>query len=402
MFRTMTTFPPTVWLIIIATMLSRFTFFMVWPYLAVILHKDHGLSPAQIGAFLSTAGVTGSLVGLYVGYLSDRFGRRRVIVAGLALSVVSVAALGLTQSLGVMLLGMMGKSLSGAAIEHPGRALMTDVLADRDAKDLALHLRYYALNVGAAFGPLAGVAWGLTGHQSTFLIVAGVMSGYLLAALFVFFRADPPRMTAGGTKFSFRAVTGVLSSDRVLLVFVLGMFLGNLAYCQIDAGLVQYLQMSSLIDVTQFYPYVTMVNGVTIIILQFPLLALMRPLAPFLRALIGVGLMAVAFAVFAVVPATSARAILFAVFVLSVGEVILFPTLNMIVDRLAPPDLKGSYFGATSLAGFGWSFGPLVGGALLSMGGGPLLWWSMVGLMGAAALAYMQARRGQGGAGQLA
>jgi MFS family permease len=375
-FRSISQFTPVVWLIILATMASRFVFFMVWPYLAVILHRDHGLDTFQVGAFLSVSGFSAAITGLYIGYLSDKFGRRRVIMIGLFIAILALCLLGLTENLWVILTAMLIQSVASNAIEAPGRALLTDELEDREAKDLALHMRYYSLNLGAAFGPLVGVAWGITGRQETFLIVAGVMTAYFVAAAIIFFRT-PLRGRLAGKAFSFTEALTVLARDKAFQIFVLALGIGGNAYSQLEAGLIQYIQQGGEIDPVTFYPKVTFVNAATVLVLQFPLLALLSGIAPLSRAMLGISLMGIAFAMIAVVPISSQYTILFAVIVLSIGEVILFPTINLIIDRMAPDEMKGSYFGASSLAGFGFAFGPLIGGGLLHLGGGPALWWTM-------------------------
>lgn len=378
MFKDLSKFTPSVWLVIVATMVSRFTFFMVWPYLAVFLHQNHGLNALEIGVFISVASIFGNLVGFYIGYLSDLFGRRKVIIGGLVASTMAMTALGMTGSLGVMLLAMVVQSIARNAIEQPGKALITDLVEKRSAKDLALHARYYALNIGASFGPLAGVALGLTGQQSTFFIVAGAMAAYLLAASVVFFREAHPQPSSTVERLTFRKVLRTLGGDVRFLVFVVAMFLGLIAYAQLEAGFVQYLQIMSHPDIVGFYPIVTVVNGGTVLVLQFPLLALTKRFSPAFRSMIGIGLMSVSFALLAIVPVTNEPAMLGAIFVLSVGEVILFPTLQIMIDRMAPPDMKGSYFGAAALAGFGFAIGPLIGGALLEYFGGAAMWWFMM------------------------
>ncbi|MGL6469163.1 hypothetical protein ACSZNP_18460 [Aeromonas hydrophila] len=45
-------------------------------------------------------------------------------------------------------------------------------------------------------------------------------------------------------------------------------------------------------------------------------------------------------------------------FLLSVGEAVLFPLFNVLIDEMAPAHLKGSYFGASALAGLGWALSP--------------------------------------------
>lgn len=385
-------FTAIVWLIVVATMLSRFTFFMVWPYLAIILHDLHGMDAFQIGAFLSTAALIGNFLAFYVGYLSDRFGRRWVILGGLVCSITALTTMGLTGSLPLILVAMVVQGVARNAIEQTGKALLTDELTDRRAKDMALHARYYGLNLGASFGPLVGVYFGLTGRQETFLLVAAAMLIYLACASVLFFRKPPRVRPNTSTGFTFRSVLRTLGGDYRFMVFVVAMFLGLIAYSQLEVGIVQYLRVVGHPDVIAFYPLVTITNGLTVLVLQFPLLATTERFQPATRSTIGVGLMAVSFAMMAVIPIQQEALFLFAIFVLSVGEVILFPTLQIMIDRLAPEGMKGSYFGAAALAGFGFAAGPLVGGFLLdTVGVG--LWWAMGALMCVVAVIYQIAGR---------
>ena len=393
MFRSLSKFTATVWLVIIATMASRFTFFMIWPFMAVILHANHGLNPAEIGVFLTIPSLIGNTIGFYIGYLSDLFGRRKVILGALALSVAALVALGLTANLWVTLGAMIQQAIARSGIEPTGKALITDELEDREVKDLALHARYYTLNIGTSFGPLVGVAWGLTGQQTTFLLVAATVGLYLIAAVIVFSRESDNSTHRESSGFSFRAVLRTLAGDYSFMVFVLAMLLGLIAYSQMLSGMVQYLQVALHPDVVKFFSLVTLTNGLTVLVLQFPLLALTKRFDPMTRSMIGVGLMAVSFVMLAVFPVTSDLALLAAIFVLSVGEVILFPTLQILIDRMAPEGMKGSYFGAAALSGFGFALGPVVAGALLEFGGGAALWWSMAALSALVAVLYRIAGR---------
>lgn len=361
--------------------------------MAVILHANHGLNPAEIGVFLTIPSLIGNTIGFYIGYLSDLFGRRKVILGALALSVAALVALGLTANLWVTLGAMIQQAIARSGIEPTGKALITDELEDREVKDLALHARYYTLNIGTSFGPLVGVAWGLTGQQTTFLLVAATVGLYLIAAVIVFSRESDNSTHRESSGFSFRAVLRTLAGDYSFMVFVLAMLLGLIAYSQMLSGMVQYLQVALHPDVVKFFPLATLTNGLTVLVLQFPLLALTKRFDPMTRSMIGVGLMAVSFVMLAVFPVTSDLALLAAIFVLSVGEVILFPTLQILIDRMAPEGMKGSYFGAAALSGFGFALGPVVAGALLEFGGGAALWWSMAALSALVAVLYRIAGR---------
>ena len=68
---------------------------------------------------------------------------------------------------------------------------------------------------------------------------------------------------------------------------------------------------------------------------------------------------------------------MFAVLILSMGECILFPTVSIIIDNMAPKHLKGSYYGVAELALMGIVLAPLIGGFLLQVYGGFVLWITM-------------------------
>ena len=67
--------------------------FMVWlvvhsTFLSVFMVKTGGLTPTQAGSMLGMLGVAGAVGGLVIPGLSDRFGRRPVLIAGLLLSML--------------------------------------------------------------------------------------------------------------------------------------------------------------------------------------------------------------------------------------------------------------------------------------------------------------------------
>ena len=65
---------------------------------------------------------------------------------------------------------------------------------------------------------------------------------------------------------------------------------------------------------------------------------------------------------------------------MSLAETILFPTMNVHIDRLAPAHLRGAYFGAASFYEFGFAIAPLGGGIILDQLGGSWLFFITAGL----------------------
>ncbi len=120
-----------------------------------------------------------------------------------------------------------------------------------------------------------------------------------------------------------------------------------------------------------------LVNGGTILVFQFFVIKLLKNIAALLKAVISVFLFIIAFIMLAFFPVNNEIAMISAIFVLSLGEVILFPTINILIDKMAPIHLKGSYFGVAGLAVFGVALGPFVGGFILEVFSGFILWSSM-------------------------
>src|SRR5687767_1338808 len=86
-------FPPLVWVMLAGIFLTRIAFFMVWPFLAVILNRDFHLPPSTIGGILAATAVAGVALSFHTGNLSDRFGRRRIMIAGCFGTIAAYAIL---------------------------------------------------------------------------------------------------------------------------------------------------------------------------------------------------------------------------------------------------------------------------------------------------------------------
>ncbi|WP_428241702.1 MDR family MFS transporter [Gynuella sp.] len=378
MFKLMGRFPAVVWVIIWGTFLSRFTYFMVWPFLAVLLYRQFGMSEGEVGLILGLGALSGTTSGLWIGHLSDRIGRSKIILTGCGLGVLAFLSMATAHQVYSYIFGIMATGISRALLEPPGKALISDAIEDIPVREMAFHLRYYVLNLGAAAGPVVGLTFGLVGQQQTFLLTALSFVLYMVALIVVLRRdmrevVPSSKSVAGGLA----ATMALLMQDRAFLLLVLANILVMLCYAQLEAPLLQYLSLAGADYAVSLMTWLVVANAATILCLQFPLLKLMR-LWP-LDTRINVSLMffALAFIMFLLIPPESAGLWILAVVVLSAGEVVLFPTLGLKIDRLAPAHLKGSYFGAAGLYGYGYALGPIVGGFLLQYYGGQVLWGTM-------------------------
>lgn len=82
-----------------------------------------------------------------------------------------------------------------------------------------------------------------------------------------------------------------------------------------------------------------------------------------------------------------------AMFVITVGEMVVMPTSQALVAKIAPEDMRGRYM---AVFGFGWAIpqaiGPLLAGLIMDNADSRWVWYAagLVGLVGAAAFVLLQ------------
>ncbi|MEH8183146.1 MFS transporter [Aeromonas allosaccharophila] len=372
-WRTLRQFTPLVWIVILGTFMVRTSYYMVWPFLSILLYREYDLSATFIGLLLGGSMALSTLVSFYGGWLSDRFGRRSILLAGCLVATLCFGLLGFSHEVFWLGIGVMGSGLSSGLIDAPGKALMADSLASAKARELALHLRYFLLNLGAALGPLLGVTLGINAQPETFLFL--VVSYLLLALAFGWgFRRAGSTDKSGATGPGLRDAIKVLLADRAFLLLVMANLLMVLVYSQFHSPLVQYLTRAGMPQVAELVALLVATNALTVVLLQFPLLRLLSRWPVRVRLHIGMALFLAAQLLFALGDPTVRSHWFGAVLLLSIGETILFPLLNVLIDQMAPTHLKGSYFGASALAGLGGAAGALLGGWILEQWSGQLLY----------------------------
>lgn len=385
-----------IWTVLVGTLLARTTYFMAWPFLIVILYQDFQASAVIVGAILAGSAVVGSFTGLYSGWLSDKFGRKWVMVAGCVIAAFSYTGIGMATSVFQLfiLVGMCG--LMRPMIEAPAKAVIGDNLDDEKDRELALNVRYFLINVGGAIGPLIGITLGLAHPNILFLVTGGT---YLIFGLFLFVsfaKSQSESLLSKSTSdvTSFLSTLRIISKDTLFIKLIAANLIMMFVYGQYESSIPQVIVRTDIIDAAKFVSGLILVNTLTIVVLQFPVLKLLENVPLFTRTRLGMGMMALAQLAFLMVPIDFPAGWLMACFILSVGEVIAFPTLNVQIDQLAPKHLRGSYFGAAAIYGLGFALAPLIGGILIQIGGATPLFIACFLLSVVMILLYKWAEKG--------
>lgn len=142
--------------------------------------------PAYLGAF--------AVMQLIAGPLSDAFGRRPVILSGLALFVAASVACGLAGNIETLLIARFFQAMGACATVVVGRAIIRD---DSEGKAAAIAMSYLgvAMAAGPAIAPFLGgflVSW--FDWRATFYATSLIALAALIAAVPRFVETLPPAL----------------------------------------------------------------------------------------------------------------------------------------------------------------------------------------------------------------
>jgi len=349
-------------------------FALSMPFLAIYLHEELGMSMSWIGVMLTVAGVVGALASTVGGALSDRVGRRQMLIWLLALRGVPfliMAYLVWAKSpFAIFSAVYVFSSMLGTSIFPLTEAIVADVTAPEKRAE-AFGIMRVSANLGWALGPAIGGGLAIFGYHWLFVATAVALAG---AAVVVVFTIDETVSRAALKHHE--SLLGPVLRDKKLLIFM-------------GVGLVMFLARGQLISTLSVYLSSTVglskgqigmlyaLNGGLVAAMQVPTTKFTirwNPLSAlaFAGVLYGVGY-------FLVGLAGGIAELVVAMIIITVAEMIETPTAASYVTELAPEGLVGAYLGAFHFVfHLGWTVGPMVGGVLLDVMPNPIYAWEAV------------------------
>ena len=369
-----------IWLLALARCINTMGFSLVMPFMAMHLVEDRGATGVVYGAIYLVAGLIAALGQGISGELSDRIGRRKVMVSGLAARAENLAALGVAvlDAAPIWVIGglVITNGLLRAQFEPAASAAVTE-LAKPDERVAAFGLQRIGLNVGWAVGPALGGFLASQSYGALFFVAAPATLLTIFAVLPV---KDRPRIAAVAEKrprLTSHAAIDALRENRVFAKYLVLVLLGSVMTVQIFSTLSLYASTMlgfTKADVGLLYT----VNGLAVVLFQVPAVAIAKPWGMRRALFVGALLYAVAYVIFGA--AATFPGMAFGMAVLTAGEVIFAPALSDTAATLGDPARMGRAFGLFGLMQtLGVSLGPLVGGiAFDHLRTEPLFMWGLM------------------------
>ncbi|PEM47283.1 MDR family MFS transporter [Bacillus wiedmannii] len=350
--------------IILGTLFARFATSMSIPFLAIYLTTVKGVSAGMTGAIIGTSALVGVFASFIGGNLSDRFGRNMIIIWSMIVWVfVFIGFSFANHILSFFLLNALN-GLCRSFFEPTSRALLSD-LTKPEYRLLVYNLRYGAINVGVAIGPLVGLQIGSAKSTIPFLVAAGVYILYtaILAFQFKKYPIEKKKVNTEKPVTMLNAVR-ILRKDVVFLVALVGIILSNCGFSHLTTTVSQYFANAHIFqDGVTLFSYMLALNAIVVVVIQYPVIQICKKYTPLVSIMVGTLFVSGGLFGFGIVESTLGAAVCTIIF--TIGEVLMFSMTDVFIDDIAVSHLKGTYFGAMGFSGIGAVIGPWLGGVLL-------------------------------------
>jgi MFS family permease len=360
--------PPTYWLLWSGTLINRLGGFVI-PFLTLYLTIQRGISVSQAALMVSLFGAGSFLSQLVGGELTDRLGRRPVMLMSFLVTPIFMLALGFARDLRLIAICTLIVGFFTDLYRPAVGAAIAD-LVPAESRTRAYGYNYWAINLGAAVAPLlAGL---LAGYNYLILFVADAATT-LVFGLIVFFgiRETRPAEAHQAAHVSFSARINQLKREPILLIFSLLAFFIGMIYMQAYVTLPLDMQSNGLGP--EHYGAAIAVNGFLIILVTIPISNMAVRWHRFRTMAIAAIFLGFGFGFTAL--ADTLTLFMLSVAIWTLGEIAATSVAPAIIADLSPVELRGVYQGifgsAWGLAAF---LGPLAGGWIYQHLGSDALW----------------------------
>ena len=380
-------FPRLFWIVVVVSFIDRIGGTLLFPFFALYITQKFSVGMTEAGILLgmsSLFGLIGSTIG---GALTDKFGRKQLILFGLIFSAVSTLTFGLVNSLSALYPLMIVVGLL-SSVAHPAHdAMIADILPENQRQEGFGILRVVG-NLSWIIGPTIGGFLANINFFYLFLIDA-VISCIVAAIIFRAIPETKPEPHAHVQSESFlQTVVGyrIVFKDLAFIAFIVAGMLMLVVYQQMYSTLSVYLRDNHGINPSG-YGFLMTTSAITVVIFQFWVSRLIKYRPQFLMMAIGTVFYMVGFALFGVVTAY----VLFAlnIVIITIGEMIVVPTSQALAANFAPSTMRGRYM---AIFGLSWAIpstiGPGAAGYILDNYNPNLLWYIGGAICALSVLAY--------------
>lgn len=353
---------------------------LLWPLTTIYMHDYLGQSLTTAGIVLfinSLALIAGSYLGGRM-YDKDRKNARRWLLGAIFLSTSAVFLLIFFNDWPTFAVLLFLDNFGGGIAITIGNSLATGI-KEKSSRQV-FNMLYFMQNVGVVIGTLLvgvlveiSIEWIFISNFILFAFYWFVVYRYYYVPKAALVKEQVAKKGQDKTPLSYVWVIGA-----ILILF----FAIETGYSQWQSNLSIY--MESLGISVKSYGFLWTINGFVIVCGQPILNKLLDDILKIkliYKLYLGSALFVLGF--FTLLFATDYPHFILTMVIVTLGEILTFPTIPAVVDNLSTLSEKGKYQGAVSVfAALGRAIGPLAGGLIVDNSSYNMLFTVMIALMG--------------------
>lgn len=342
-------FPRNFWILAGATFIDSVGATLVFPFFALYITQRFDVGMTQAGILLAIFSISGLMGSTLGGALTDKFGRRRLVMCGLVFSALSTLSMGFVNDLSLFYILAAGIGLL-SDIAGPARQAMVADLLPAPKRARGFGVMRVVHNLAWVVGPTIGGFLAGRSYLSLFILDA-ILSSITALVVFTMLPETNPAPQEGRPQASLMTTLAgyrIVARNTIFLAFLATSMLMIIGYQQIYSTLSVFLRDIHGIP-TQKYGMLMSLNAVAVVLFQFRVTRQTEKQAPMFAMAYGTVFILAGLLMFGFVSTYSL--FVCAMLLVTVGEMVIIPVGQALVARMAPEDMRGRY-----MAFYSWSW----------------------------------------------
>jgi len=368
-----------------------------YPFIGIWAIKHLGAPQGSLAFAYLIGAVLAGLTGYAGGHVSDRIGRRPMILLGWgaeAIVPIGLLLVGAHVYAGLALLALL--PVFGSLGNAADQAMVADLVAP-ERQEAAYAAVRVASNLGVSIGPPIGGLLLIGGAWSHLWLGTLALASVAFSIAVRYIPRGGAYAPAGPPE---RGSFGVIVRDRPFLLFLLASVFATMTYIATETLLPISVTTTHHLA-PAVWGFVMVLNPLLVTFCQLRLTRRVAGVPPALKLGVAMPLMGVPFLLLNVNGSAPVIAVVVVIFVF--GEMLWVPTSQAVVAALAPADIRGAYMGAYGGTwSVGWAATPFLGLQVRNAYGDATMWMGVATVGVVAGALGAVAARGHGEAAAIA
>jgi MFS family permease len=365
---------------------------MIWPFLMIYIKSRLGLPLTTVASLLTINAAAALITAFIAGSITDRFGRKWILVISLAGNGIIYLLLSQAQTLPAFVILMIFTGIINPLYRVGGDAMVADLIPPEQRPEAYAILRL-SNNLGISLGPMIGGLLITVSYTTAFI---GAAIGMLTYSLLLAFYAKETLPDSSQSQTPFRQMFqsyGKIIRDRSFIWFCVNFTLVQM--CAVLIWVIMPVYANNIFKIPEnHYSLIPTTNALMVVFFQVLITRRSKQYSPLTVMIAGALMYAISNGMVAL--AGGLGGFWLVIVVMTLGELLLMPTSSTYVANLAPTDMRGRYMSIYGLTwGIAHGIAPLMGGYLSDQVSPQATWLGgmLIGLVAVAGFILLSRRQ---------